>query len=531
MKTKIILIAILLTLLIPSIAYSVDNKVLLQTQQKIEQTLSSMTPSFTNIETTVYFTPSCQDFTSWCSPTRGSCFESTREILEYYPNNQNVQSCVNDRNAGWCCIPQSDRGMYEEIKCQGSGVCEHCQGEFCTQKVYYHDRLSKTQTDSIPLNSKYSRGITSTQTNPTPKWTVAVNTAPGTVGYIPYGTQMYIYFGPGNPWNGIYKAEDTGSAFRGQAKMDIYAGVGASARDEALRAGISGAKPQIYILDSDMNIVQGTRIQSSAPTLGEYKTTYAHTITYTKPKDIFERARNIVMQTNQITNLNQLTDTLQNNNYSICELTEYKEEQELVLQIGDCIKTRSECYCNLKTNKKINITKTEDKFYLNNKSFDIFFNLTYKNETEFELIFEDELFILTNESNSIYTKKDIDELTQEFIDTLENEWMPDTIIQDIIVDVIGFDLFKQVPFVDIATGLLNPTQFATNLVLQQVNMKTLVDGKSLTDIKNTILNPEWLLNEENEESPIRICTPKNIHHMVCDDETDLSFVIRLSNLE
>lgn len=531
MKIKTLFIIILLTLFIPQLVYSAESEKLSETRAQIEQTLSSMTPTYTNIETTVYFTPSCQDYESWCSPTKGSCFENTQQILDFYGDRGNVRSCVLERNAGWCCIPESDRGMYEEIKCQGSGVCEYCEGSSCNLRAYHTSNIMPTKQDSIPLSEEFSRGKTSRQTNPTPKWTVAINPSPNTPGYIPYETQMYIYFGPNNPWNGIYKAEDTGSAFRGQAKMDIYAGVGKAAQQEAIAAGISKARPQIYILNSDMKIIQGSIVQSSAPTLGEYRSSYSHTITYTKPKDVFERARILVNEADKIRNLNELSRILEENDYEMCELNEYKEEQELILQIGNCIKTKSECYCNIKTNKQINITKKENKLYLNNKSFDVFFNLLYDDQDEFELIFEDEIFILTNQSNSILTKQDLEDLTQEFIETLETEWMPDTIIQDIIIDVLGFDLFKQVPFIDVATGFLNPAQFATNLLLKQTNMKTLVDGKSLLNIQNTILNPEWLLNPENQESPIPVCVPKNIHQMVCDNQTDLSFVIRLTNLE
>ncbi len=208
--------------------------------------LKDVTPSFTNIEATVYFTPSSEDHPEWCSPLTNECFETTRQIIDHYGDRYNVRECIEERRAGWCCIPEAHRGMYEEIKCQGSGIYNGL--------VYRYDTLASTPEDSTAY-PEYERGRTAWPRphgrEPTVRHTVAINPDASTDCYIEYGTKMYIYFGDNNPWNGVYVAEDTGSAFKGQCKIDIYAGVGEAAKARAINEITK--YPKIYLLDEQGN--------------------------------------------------------------------------------------------------------------------------------------------------------------------------------------------------------------------------------------------------------------------------------------
>ena len=234
----VVMIIIAIALLIAASLVS-DNPI---TGRVTYSDLEDVNPTFTNIEATVYFTPEYpDDFEGWCSPvSEAGCFETTSQIIDQYRSSRNVRTCVEDRRAGWCCIPEQHRGFFEEIMCQGSGVYDG--------RVYHFEDIATTPQDSVALQG-YERGITATQTDPEPKRTVAVNPEAGTDCYIEYGTHMYIYFGENNPWNGVYIAEDTGSAFAGECKIDIYAGVGRAAMEEA-RQYIT-RYPEIYLLDEE----------------------------------------------------------------------------------------------------------------------------------------------------------------------------------------------------------------------------------------------------------------------------------------
>ena len=535
MKKPILIIGTILTMLLLilvfPLVYSLDELQLRQAQAQIERNLDTLNPTYTNVETTIYFTPDCRDTTSWCSPEKGDCFTTRSQIREFYAENQNVQSCL-DNNAGWCCIPTSHRGFYEEVKCQGSGVCEYCSGDSCNPRVYYHDNeyISTTQADSTTLDSEFTRGITRTGTNPTPKWTVAVNTRPGTPGYIPDGTLMYIYFGRGHPWNGIYKAEDTGSAFQGQAKIDIYAGVGREARDQALADGVSGQRPLIYFLDSAMGVIEGEEL-GIPPTRGEYKTIYSHTIRYDEPKQIFERARSLVETASKITSVDELDDVLKQHNYSICQTFEENKQLKTMFEIADCTKTRKECYCKIEVEEETNITQTETQFILNDRQRDTFFRLEMKDSEEFQHVFNDEIYIFSNQTDKLVSKQELEEDVDKLIEQFEDILQPSNFLDGIF----DTNFFSQIPFLDQVTGFLSPTGLAglgiNMIVNQNFNLKEIIQIPGL-DYAETLLNPEWLLDPDNEEETIiEICTAPQVHYMVCDDLTDLDFVIYLESVE
>lgn len=212
--------------------------------------LENARPTFTNIKTTAYFTTSIDDKPSqtWYSGS-GSCGAPL-----YY-----------------CCKPFNERGFFEEVKCQGSG--------WAYGNVYHTSTIKQTREASKPLEG-YTNGKTSTGLDPVAKRTVAVNPVKGTPCYIPYGTKMYIYWGEGNPWNGYYVAEDTGGAFKGACKMDIYAGVGKAAVDEATKY-VSGKYPKIYVLDDSFELPDPdfSTSPSYVPSVsGTYRISYSHEV-------------------------------------------------------------------------------------------------------------------------------------------------------------------------------------------------------------------------------------------------------------
>lgn len=225
MKKLLLVLSLFLALpIIVGVSPQIDSL-----EQELAAKLDDLQPTYTNIVSTVYYTPLAEDFESWSTGAS---------------DNHDVRTRL-----GWCVIPPSQRGFFEDVKCQGSGVSEN--------RVFQFNTIQPTRQDSVPIPPDFTRGRTSTGTDPLPKWTVAVNDQEGTPCHIPYGTLMYIYWNEGNPWNGIYRAEDTGSAFRGQCKIDVYAGVGTRARDEAIRNGLSNARPEIYILDENFNPISG----------------------------------------------------------------------------------------------------------------------------------------------------------------------------------------------------------------------------------------------------------------------------------
>jgi len=211
--------------------------------------LKNSIPTFTTITTTVYHTASLEDFNNnWCSPTKGSCF-TIADILPFYNNDPAKRTCLNN-NMGFCCIKNKDRGFYEDVKCQGSGVANG--------KTYNTYGIKTTIEESEPLPSEFPSGKTATGTNPEKKRTVAVNPKANTNCYIPYWTKMYIYFGEGkDEWNGVYMAEDTGSAFGAQCKIDIYTGVGKESANIAARYvdSTTSENPKIYLLDDNGKVI------------------------------------------------------------------------------------------------------------------------------------------------------------------------------------------------------------------------------------------------------------------------------------
>jgi len=129
--------------------------------------------------------------------------------------------------SGWCVIPENQRGFYEEVQCEGSGVSK-------TGKIYSYKTIKPEEEESIPVE----KIGTATDTKATPHRTIAVAPA-----MIPYNSIVNIKFKDCKNkqccqvWEGNYIAEDTGFRMqedwkRGIPHIDIYVGEGRKAIEE-----------------------------------------------------------------------------------------------------------------------------------------------------------------------------------------------------------------------------------------------------------------------------------------------------------
>lgn len=365
--------------------------------------IENIPPTFNgNIETTVYFSASSADYEKWYSGA-GDKYDTTTKI-------------------GWCIIPQKERGFYEDVKCQGSGVHEG--------KVQYYEYIKKNPAESPPLEG-FHFGKTSQQTDPMPKRTVAVNPLQGSNCYIPYGTKMYIYFEEGNPWNGYYVAEDTGKAFKGECKIDIFAGVGEEAVKEAEK-WVSKKHPKIYILDENYEIPESNNYFALINSItGTYKTKYSYETDLTNYENLIIESKNIAKeiltecppntkQTNTekqncIENAIQQIQTQHNliisNN---CEQTTSGQNQNLLTPINKI--DQKEGFINIKgkITKKSEITKDEEIEVLILTALESIGNQILTKVTEWATIdIEDETgtqqITLVNEALEIYEALNINQ--------------------------------------------------------------------------------------------------------------------------
>ena len=226
-------------------------------------------PTF-SVVPTVYYTAVYEDTQNWCSPTKGDCFTSKSQIGDFYKDASSKQSCL-AAGGGFCCINRADRGFYEDTLCQGSGI-------YATQ-LYKYNTIEPTQTASKSIKG-YVRGQTSSGTDPIRQWTVAVNTDPKSNCYVPENTLMYVYFGEGNSWNGVYRAEDTGAAFTGQCKMDFYGGVGVTQLNDAMKYVDPAKSAQVFFLDQNLNYVPSGALSSNGVSAQTGEITVPYTFTY-----------------------------------------------------------------------------------------------------------------------------------------------------------------------------------------------------------------------------------------------------------
>jgi 3D (Asp-Asp-Asp) domain-containing protein len=172
-----------------------------------------------DVDVSGYFIPSENDYSRWCGAK--GCFEFSDEIGRAYNSNGKVLQCLFE-NKGWCCIPNNDKGFYDAVKCNGGGQASD------GKNFYSHSSIKSTKSASSFAPLSTSQGNT-----PDPFITLAVNDQAGTPCHIPYGKWVWLEMDKAPSRNGWYLADDTGSAFRGKCKVDVYTGAGSSAKSLA----------------------------------------------------------------------------------------------------------------------------------------------------------------------------------------------------------------------------------------------------------------------------------------------------------
>lgn len=286
------------------------------------------------ITSTVYYTPDCND------PTL----------------KKNGWSSGATNSKGYCYIPKSQNGFYEEVKCEGSGSCDG--------HIYHHSTITKDETSS-PYLTGVKNGRTATGSDPLAHRTAAVNNEKGTQCYIKYGTQFYAYFGEGNPWNGFYIAEDTGSAFKGKCKIDFYAGVGESNSKAASKWVNPQTSPEIYILDSNYDIAKPEFSSSISNTYtpqsltGRYSTKYASRTILIGAEDFFNKAYNYLPSAVKTCYGKGQTRKEKEN----CLNAEFSKDTPLIIKTGNaCYETNTLSFADIKNSETVqNIAGTLEK--------------------------------------------------------------------------------------------------------------------------------------------------------------------------
>jgi 3D (Asp-Asp-Asp) domain-containing protein len=125
-----------------------------------------------------------------------------------------------EEGKNWCTIPYSKRGFYEDVVCEGSGFTND-------NKIVAHTTVKPTKEASGMVDASKWRQDKNDRPPVRPRRTIAVNLQAGTDCYIPRWSRVYIkYPEPNNPSTGWYIAEDTGGAFTGKCKIDVFMGLG-----------------------------------------------------------------------------------------------------------------------------------------------------------------------------------------------------------------------------------------------------------------------------------------------------------------
>lgn len=173
-----------------------------------------------SITTTAFFIPHCEKDQPWYTGA--------------WDKNQGSYSTA-------CQVPEGQRGFYEEIKCEGIGICGGRQ---------YGPDISKTEgINARLLDEEHRLGETVCGTQPEPHRTIAVNNIPGTPCYIPYGSFVYIKFSENgnsnNPWNGWYVAEHTNLGLQRQCQVDIF--IGGKNEYAAAAAWVMNKQSQVWV--------------------------------------------------------------------------------------------------------------------------------------------------------------------------------------------------------------------------------------------------------------------------------------------
>ena len=243
-----------------------------------ERNILNSQPTFTNIVAVPYYTPSLKDFNNnWCSLKKKSCFKDVQDIKAFYKDNNEVKNCIDNQKQGFCCIPEEDRGFYEEVKCKGEGVAD--------SKVYSDASILPDGPTKGFLNTKkYTSGITYQKTNPEPKRTLAINMKADANCYLRPWDNLYLHFGEDSPWNGVYLAEDSLKTTAGDCQIGIFTGVGKDT-STVVKQGFAKT-PEVYVLDNLGDVISNRNTKGSStkntarftPIVGTLQSSYSTSV-------------------------------------------------------------------------------------------------------------------------------------------------------------------------------------------------------------------------------------------------------------
>jgi len=286
-----------------------------------------------SMETTLYYLVDAQDYRDptggvvWC---RSHC----------------------DTHAGSteaCRTPMSQRGFYEDVRCQGSGVVD---GVF-----YRYFDIQNTQVNSPP----HDKPETAIGTIPQARRTIAVNNREGHCG-IKLKQKVYIEFSPGNPWNGWFVAEDVGSLVT-ECHIDVFAGRSKIELENA-RPFLAQTAAKVWVFDEDHPIpADGSFGEGEFLGTFSYQPVLSEKISYdfsiydalkhfatevsTCPDDLAVCVQQKINDFNQLPAL-QGYDNEQDHGYKLSNHCDPEENYAFIEQLYDCMESYDTgCVCPL----------------------------------------------------------------------------------------------------------------------------------------------------------------------------------------
>jgi len=152
----------------------------------------------------------------------------------------------------WYSTDKKD-SFYHSVRMEGTGITK--EGMLLNhQTIKTTKEASGVKKPDFALLTDPTRTKESKMWHPPyrPKRTLAVNLHPGTPCYIPRWSRVYIkYPKPNHPYTGWYIAEDTGGAFGGKCKIDVFMGVGDQYKINSLNPTVSAQDksqwPEVWV--------------------------------------------------------------------------------------------------------------------------------------------------------------------------------------------------------------------------------------------------------------------------------------------
>jgi len=165
--------------------------------------------------------PKSEFFKAGSPLTNPSLSLRTSHYVTAYSGDYNLWTTTNNASLGSLSACKIfDKGFFEAVKCQGSGIDENF--------ISYTYQCIKSDGPGCSSPPTDILGNTASGKGPRVFKTIAVNSDEGSECYIPLGS--YVYIDPGEDkknWAGWYLAEDKGSfSIMNKCQIDVYAGLG-----------------------------------------------------------------------------------------------------------------------------------------------------------------------------------------------------------------------------------------------------------------------------------------------------------------